>query len=163
MDSSFAAAVLDITARDPRFDREAYAFVRDALDFTVRRKARVQSGETREHVSGQELLAGLREFALQQFGPMVPTVFEYWGIQSTGDVGRIVFNLIDAGIFGKTDRDTIEDFEDGFDFQDAFVAPFRPSGAPVPRLGRVNGESAPCANGPLTSASASAEAAPLQG
>lgn len=162
MDSSFTAAVLDITARDPRFDREAYVFVRDALDFTVKRKSRGCS-ETREHVSGQELLAGLREFALQQFGPMVPTVFEYWGIRTTGDVGRIVFNLIDVGIFGKTDRDTIEDFEDGFDFQEAFVHPFRPNAAPVPRLARVPAESAPCASGPVGAASASAEPAPLQG
>lgn len=162
MDSTFTSAVLDITARDSRFDREAYAFVRDALDFTVKRKSRGCS-ETREHVSGQELLAGLREFALQQFGPMVPTVFEYWGIKTTGDVGRIVFNLIEVGIFGKTDRDTLEDFEDGFDFQDAFVAPFRPLGAPVPRLGRVSAESAPCASAPLAPASASAEPAPLQG
>lgn len=162
MDSSFSAAVLDITARDPRFDREAYFFVRDVLDFTVKRKTR-GTGEGREHVSGQELLSGMREFALQQFGPMVPTVFECWGIQNTGDIGRIVFNLIDEGIFGKTDRDSQEDFEDGFDFHEAFVVPFRPTGAPVPRLARVTVESTPCASGSLAAASASAEPAPIQG
>ena len=30
------------------------------------------------HVSGQQLLEGVRQYALLQFGPMVPTVFEHW-------------------------------------------------------------------------------------
>jgi uncharacterized repeat protein (TIGR04138 family) len=54
------------------------------------------------------------------------TVLEYWGVRSTGDVGRMVFNLIEAGVFGRADDDRIEDFENGFSFEEAFVAPFRP-------------------------------------
>ena len=121
----FAEAVEEILQRDARYDREAYAFVRDALDCTVKHRGKAP-GEAREHVTGQELLAGLRQFALQQFGPMVPTVFEHWGIHATYDIGCIVFNLIGAGIFGKTDRDSLEDFRDVFCFQEAFVQPFRP-------------------------------------
>ena len=121
----FAQAVEEIIQRDTRYDRAAYAFVRDALDCTVKHRGKL-NGEMREHVTGQELLAGLRQFALQQFGPMVPTVFEHWGIQSTYDIGCIVFNLIGAGIFGKTERDSLDDFRDVFCFQEAFVKPFRP-------------------------------------
>ena len=120
----FAQAVEEILQRDARYDREAYLFVRDALDHTVKHRGKAR-GEIREHVSGQELLGGLRIYALQQFGPMVPTVFEHWGIHATYDVGCIVFNLIGAGIFGKTDRDTLEDFRNVFCFQEAFVDPFR--------------------------------------
>ena len=52
---------------------------------------------------------------------MVVTVLSYWGIRSTEDVGHMVFNLIGAGIFGKTEEDSIEDFKNIFDFHEAFV------------------------------------------
>ena len=57
---------------------------------------------------------------------MVVTVFSYWGIRSTEDIGHMVFNLIGAGIFGKTEEDSIEDFKNVFDFHEAFVKPFEP-------------------------------------
>ena len=68
----------------------------------------------------------MRLYALKEFGPMVPTVFSYWGIRSTEDFGHMVFNLIEAGIFGKTEEDSIEDFKNVYDFQEAFVKPFAP-------------------------------------
>ena len=60
---------------------------------------------------GPELLEGVRQYALKEFGPMVVTVFSYWGIRSCEDIGHMVFNLIGAGIFGKTEEDSIEDFK----------------------------------------------------
>lgn len=57
---------------------------------------------------------------------MVITVFDNWGIHSCEDVGNMVFNLIGAGIFGKTEEDSIEDFRNVYDFQEAFVKPFSP-------------------------------------
>jgi uncharacterized repeat protein (TIGR04138 family) len=78
------------------------------------------------HVAGPELLQGVREYALKEFGPMVVTVLSYWGIRSTEDIGHMVFNLIGAGIFGKTEDDSIEDFKNVFDFHEAFVKPFEP-------------------------------------
>ena len=83
------------------------------------------------HVAGPELLDGVRNYALKEFGPMVVTVFSYWGIRASEDIGHMVFNLIDAGIFGKTEEDSLEDFKDVYDFQDAFVKPFAPA-KPVP-------------------------------
>ena len=64
-----------VLAKDPRYTREAYTFVREALDFTQKLIGKEAHGQIR-HVSGQELLDGIRQFALQQFGPMVVTVFE---------------------------------------------------------------------------------------
>ncbi|MGB8354184.1 MAG: Minf_1886 family protein [Chthoniobacteraceae bacterium] len=121
----FNEAVESILATDTRYDSEAYAFVRDALDFTIKLRKKGNKEElVSRHISGQELLDGVRQYALKEFGPMVPTVFGYWGIQCCEDIGHIVFNLIKKEIFGKSDRDTLEDFKNGFDFHEAFVAPF---------------------------------------
>ncbi len=154
MHSSFNQTVEVILQQDDRYGSGAYGFVRDALDFTVKRKGHGQS-EEREHVCGPELLGGLRAYALEQFGPMVPTVFEHWGIRTTYDVGCIVFNLIGAGVFGKTERDSIEDFRDGFDFAEAFVQPFRP-GLPQGRIRAAQSESA-CTESVDTAVSAGAQ------
>lgn len=121
----FAEALEAIIVTDPRYAREAYIFLRDALDFTTKQQKKVKGTNVR-HVSGPELLDGVRRYALREFGPMVVTVFESWGIRSTEDVGHMVFNLIDAGIFGKTEEDSIEDFRDIYNFKEAFVRPFAP-------------------------------------
>jgi len=130
----FAEALDSIVASDPRYQREAYIFLRDALDFTTKQQKKAK-GTTVRHVSGPELLTGVRDYALKEFGPMVMTVFENWGIRATKDVGHMVFNLINAGIFGKTDEDSIEDFKNIYDFQEAFVKPFAPEKKVEPRPG----------------------------
>lgn len=113
-----------ILTRDPRYTAEAYAIVRAGLDYTVRRL------EKPRHVSGRELLDGIREFALAEFGPMAKTVLNGWGIQRTEDVGEIVFNMVETGLLGKTDKDSRADFANGYDFDEAFRKPFRPAVAP---------------------------------
>ena len=57
------------------------------------------------HITGQELVEGIRDLALQQFGLLTRTVFERWGLRTTEDFGRIVFELIEDGRMRKTDRD----------------------------------------------------------
>lgn len=123
----FSATVDAIIGRDPRFERDAYFFVRDALEYTTKQQKKKIPGPVQKgHVSAQQLLEGVRQYALSQYGPMVPTVLEHWRIRSCEDIGVIVFNLIDASEFGKSDQDSIEDFRRGFDFHEAFVQPFRP-------------------------------------
>ena len=123
----FSATVDTIIAADSRYERDAYLFVRDALEHTTKQKKQARAEMAAEHhVSGQQLLEGVRLYALQQFGPMVPTVFEHWRVRSCEDIGAIVFNLIEAREFGKSEQDTLEDFRRGYDFDDAFVKPFRP-------------------------------------
>jgi uncharacterized repeat protein (TIGR04138 family) len=121
----FTEALDTIITEDPRYDREAYIFLRDALDFTIKQLKKNKEDVAR-HVSPNQLLDGVRQFAIREFGPMVPTVFSYWGVLSCGDIGEMVFNLIRIGVFGKTETDTIEQFRGGYDFEEAFVAPFRP-------------------------------------
>ncbi|HVM61771.1 MAG TPA: Minf_1886 family protein [Verrucomicrobiae bacterium] len=122
---NFAETVDDIVRADGRYDRDAYYFVREGLDFTIKMLKKDSRGPGR-HVSGQELLDGLRRYALDQFGPMSKTVLEYWGIQQCEDFGEIVFRMVDKGILGKTEEDTREDFKGGYDFNEAFVKPYQP-------------------------------------
>ncbi len=131
----FGEALDVIRKKDPRYEPDAYHFLRDALDYTIKHRKRAREGGPTGHVTGQQLLEGVRLYALKQFGPMVLPVFEYWGIRRCDDFGEMVFNLISVGIFGKTETDTLDDFRGAYTFQDAFVAPFLPE-RPVkhPRL-----------------------------
>lgn len=101
-----------------RFAEAAYFFVLEALDYAVYLQGR--RGEAR-HVTVQELLEGIRRYAAEEFGPLAPYAFRAWGVGSTGDFGDIVFHMVDAGILKKDERDRREDFQDGFDFQEAFA------------------------------------------
>ena len=132
--NGFNEALDQVIAADPRFDREAYLFLRDALDHTLKLRRKHRSDISR-HVNGGELLDGVRQYALRQFGPMVVTVFHYWGLRKCEDFGEMVFNLVGAGIFGKTETDSMEDFQNAYTFQAAFVEPFQP-GQPVPKESR---------------------------
>ena len=109
-----------ILEKDARYTPEAYLFIREGLEHTVRKL------EKPRHVSGQELLDGMREYALQEFGPVAKRVLSEWGINECVDFGNIVFNLVNEGLLGKTDEDSIEDFMNGYDFHKAFIQPFRP-------------------------------------
>jgi uncharacterized repeat protein (TIGR04138 family) len=122
---NFDEALDKILAENTRFHRDAYLFMREALDFTQKIVGRENQGKVR-HVTGQELLNGLRQYALQQFGPMTITVFEEWGVTNCRDFGDIVFNMVEIGLLAKTEKDTRDDFQDGYDFTEAFRMPFWP-------------------------------------
>src|SRR5207237_5685126 len=90
----FSDVVALICKEDSRYDRKAYDFVRLGLEHTVkdlRKKDSVRAEQSR-HVSGTELLQGLRAYALEQFGPLAKTVLNAWGVRSCRDIGHIVFN-----------------------------------------------------------------------
>ena len=123
----FEQTLEKILKGDKRYRREAYLFVREALDFTQKIAAQNNKDEVR-HVTGQELLDGIRQFALQQFGPMAMLVLNEWGVTKCEDFGEIVFNMVESGILAKTDKDTREDFRGGYDFFQALRQPFKPTG-----------------------------------
>jgi uncharacterized repeat protein (TIGR04138 family) len=138
-DPDFDQIVELICKEDPRFDRKAYDFVRLGLDHTVKelkKKDATRVGRSR-HVSGPELLEGLRVYALDQFGPLTKTVLDAWHVRRCADFGDIVFNLIEYNVFSKTDSDRREDFAGAYDFDEAFVKPFLPS---RPRKGPPSAE-----------------------
>lgn len=125
-DISFEEAVGRSVDRDPRFHPAAYDFVRDALHVAVKK---FRDGDEMKHVSGQELLEGVRDYALKEYGPMSLTVLQVWGIRKGLDVGHIVYNLIDAGYFGRSDGDSLQDFDNGFSFDRELTRPYLPASA----------------------------------
>lgn len=110
----FVCQVETVAWRDGRYRKEAYLFVYEALDYTLKQL------KAHRHVTGRELLQGISAYGLQQYGPMTKTVFNHWGLTKTEDFGNIVFNLVEAGLMGKTDEDSVEDFRNVYDFDKEF-------------------------------------------
>lgn len=111
----FYQVIEKICLRDSRYKADAYEFLMQGLYFTqdkIKRKG---------HLTGEELLQGLREFAIKQYGPMAKNVFNYWGIYKTQDFGHIVFNMIDEKLLAKTETDALDDFKDVYDFDTVFA------------------------------------------
>lgn len=114
-DLQFAEDILDrLQEKNPRFHGKAYLFVLSALHHVLENLVEPR------HITGRELSKGVRDLALERFGPMARSVLEHWGIHATGDFGEIVFALVECGILIKRDEDSPEDFQDVFDFEKAF-------------------------------------------
>lgn len=111
-------AIYELAKEHGHYKPNAYHFTMEAVQYTVRKAREIR------HVSGGELLEGIRELALERFGPVAKTVLEQWGVQRTEDFGEIVFQLVERGLLGKTDADKRSDFARGYDFEDAFVRKF---------------------------------------
>ncbi|MDA0285196.1 MAG: hypothetical protein O3B13_16445 [Planctomycetota bacterium] len=116
-----------------KYHPDAYRFVDQALRFTQRQLGRTAEAIEQEreldeesaHISGPELLDGVRELAVQEFGLLAIPVLRYWGIRTTDDFGRIVFDFIERGAMRKTDRDQLTDFYDVYDFEEVFDRSYR--------------------------------------
>ncbi len=113
-----------------KYHTDAYRFIDSALRFTQKRLNRQSSGNDElddegAHISGPELLDGVRELALQEFGLMTIPVFRHWGVRSTDDFGRIVFDFIERGAMRKTEQDQVTDFFAVYDFEEVFDRDFR--------------------------------------
>jgi uncharacterized repeat protein (TIGR04138 family) len=128
-----------IHKEDSRFDKRAYHFVRAALDHTVKelKKREPERARKSQHVSGAELLHGMRTYAIEQFGPLAYTVLTDWGLCRCRDFGEIVFKLIEYSVLSKTESDSIDDFGEVFTFEDAFMKPFEPSRRRLPIKGVI--------------------------
>ncbi len=114
--------------RETRYHPNAYQFVYQALRFTQQslNRAVTPGAETEEaHISGGELLEGIRALAVNQFGLMTRIVFRRWGVRTTDDFGQIVFELVERGEMSKTDRDQPRDFSDVYDFDEVFDRDYR--------------------------------------
>ena len=114
-------SIEDIFSEDNRYPFEAVQFVREGLNHSVA-KFHADGGEsgTVRHVSGPQLCTGLRELALNRWGMMARSVLEKWNIKQTRDFGEIVFLLVDNGWMQKEPSDQIDDFDNVYDFKEAF-------------------------------------------
>ncbi len=121
-----AKSITEVVDKIGAYPEDAYRFVQLGLAFTVERiHGKETDPKACRHIDGRDLSAGLRDFALAQWGLMARTVLARWNITSTYDFGRIVFALVDNGFMQKTDRDSIEDFRNVYDFRNAFEAGYK--------------------------------------
>ncbi len=109
--------IADILKKDQRYRLEAYLFVIEGLNFELK-KIGLSAPDKHRHLTACELLDGIKQLAWERYGRLAKEVFAYWGVRSTADFGEIVFNLIEAGEFSKTEDDKKEDFANIFDFED---------------------------------------------
>ncbi len=114
MNNQFYSIVEDIHTRDSRYNEGVYEFVMQALSYTQKKFKKTK------HVTSEELLLGIKELLLTNFGPMTLTVLKHWGIESTDDFGNVVYNLVEDKILSRSDEDDFEKFKDAYDFKKVF-------------------------------------------
>ena len=114
-------SIEEIFRQDERYPLEAVQFVREGLNHAVAKyhPEGAQAGTVR-HVSGSQLCQGLKELALKRWGLLARSVLERWNIKRTRDFGEIVFLLVNNGWMQKEPQDRIEDFDNVYDFSEAF-------------------------------------------
>ena len=128
--------IVQLLERDSRYKLEAYQFVRDALAYAQDELGMGPQPQQEPvsdeddppadaHLTGQQLCEAIRQLALDQFGLMARVVFDSWGVRSTSDFGEIVYNLIEIGLMKKSAADRREDFNDVFEFEEAFEREFK--------------------------------------
>ena len=120
------AVIQQICRKDPRYAEDAYLYVIESLDTTIKDRMINNPGYTPKHLTGQELAEGIHQSANFDFGPMALTVLHQWGITKTSDFGEIVYNLIEAGRLSKNETDQKSDFDNVYDFEEIFEKPFLP-------------------------------------
>jgi uncharacterized repeat protein (TIGR04138 family) len=114
-----------LALRDGRYSPEAFRFLFESLPIAMRLAGKEEAQGNQRHVTGQEVLNGMRAHAAEVFGPLAAAVWRAWGVHESLDWGRIVFLLVEAGLLNRQETDTIEDFRPGFDFDEAFVRHYR--------------------------------------
>ena len=119
MNDEFLDIVTEICEKDDRYHIESYEFVMEALHFSQRKFKK------EKHVTGPELLQGIKLLLLQKFGPLTRSVLKHWGINQTDDFGNIVFNLVQFRILSKNDQDHYDSFKNAYDFNEVFEENYR--------------------------------------
>jgi len=123
-----------LALKDGRYSPEAFRFLFESLPHAVKLAGKENAEGSGRHVTGQEVLGGLRVHASQLFGPLAAAVWRSWGLKETIDWGRIVFLLVDGGLLNRQESDTVDDFAAGFDFDEAFVRGYRVALPELPRV-----------------------------
>jgi len=108
-----------IAREDGRFSPAAIRFVYEGLGYTAKRIA-----DEPRHVTGQTLCEGLKKLAVEKWGRLALLVLNTWGIKGTREFGEIVYLMIKHKWMSAQPTDSIDDFDDVFDFQAVFKEQF---------------------------------------
>jgi uncharacterized repeat protein (TIGR04138 family) len=109
-----------IAMEDGRYSAKAIGFVYEGLGYTAKKMVAEP-----KHVSGQTLCEGLRKFALEKWGRLAKSVLNNWDIKTTRDFGEIVWLMIKNEWMSAQPTDSIDDFNNVYDFQTVFKDQFK--------------------------------------
>ena len=109
-DENFVEIVEKILRNDLRYPAAAYEFINDSVRFTIRKLQRDTRSRRERHVCGAELIQGVADYAVQEFGPLAWNVLEEWGLVCGSAIGDVVFNMIRSGLLTASENDSREDF-----------------------------------------------------
>lgn len=112
-------SVEQIAKEDGRYSYQAVKFVQEGLSHTARKITTEP-----KHVSGQTLCEGLKKLALKKWGRLAMLVLNTWGVSTTRDFGQIVYLLVKHNWMTAQPTDSIDDFNDVYDFKTAFKDQF---------------------------------------
>jgi len=110
----------ELARKDGRYDPKAMKFVFDGLSYTLKKMASEPG-----HVSGKTLCEGIRRMTLEKYGRLAMLVLNYWQVKTTRDIGEIVYLLIEHKWMRAQPSDSIDDFNDVYDFKTVFKNQFR--------------------------------------
>ncbi len=118
MSERLERSIEELAREHKRFAPGAYLLVFDGLERALTRLP------ARRHVTPRELVEGIRDVALEQWGFMARAVLEAWNVRATADFGDIVFSLIERGLLVAGDDDDRAQFANAFEFRDGFDQAF---------------------------------------
>ena len=107
--------VYELFEREGRFRPQAYFMI-----FMALARCRMVDGKP-GHVTGKELLGAFADEVRSQYGPMALEVLRHLGLESSRDVGELVFLMVREGLLSSTEADSERDFENGYDFEEEFI------------------------------------------
>jgi uncharacterized repeat protein (TIGR04138 family) len=120
----------EIAKEDGRFSTGALKFVYEGLGYTAGQGEGTAGAQTKkaavpDHITGQTLCEGLRKLALEKWGRLAMLVLNTWNIKTTHDFGEIVYLMIKHRWMSVQPTDSIDDFNDAYDFKTAFKDQFK--------------------------------------
>jgi uncharacterized repeat protein (TIGR04138 family) len=127
-------SIEQIALEDGRYKIDAIRFVYKGLGHTARIEVDESDGAEESeqvisghpnHVSGQELCQGLRHMAIDKWGRLAKVVLNHWGVRTTRDFGEIVYLMIHHKWMSAQAEDSIDDFNEVYDFQTVFEDQFK--------------------------------------
>ena len=133
----FRSIIVEIIHKDRRYKEEAYYFINEAVAFATELYQKPSFGKDR-HLSGSELCEAISDFALNEFGAMACTVLHTWGLNTTLDLGHVVFNLIDVDVLAASDNDRLGDFDKVFDLDERLRQAFQVKNSQVSAPNRID-------------------------
>lgn len=126
MSHPFDSAVEGILSKGTPFKKQAYYFLNEALGKAMKAAATKSTPAKAQHVNARTLSFAFRDLALDQYGGLAKQVLNHWGLYNSQDIGNMVYQLVEDGIWSKTEEDSLEDFNNLIDFDEAFIKPFAP-------------------------------------